>query len=128
MNDDPDRIPRTLEQFAAHLRQLTTCGDWVDAFAEGDAIGSEEAAFIVGCSPQTIRRKAAEAAAAGRPIGIWFAQSLWLISKRRLLADIEKRDGRHERLAAESRAKEYAKMNAPPQNSAEMDAPQQAHG
>jgi hypothetical protein len=40
-----------------------------------------------------------------------------LISKRRLLDDIEKREGRPGRLAAESRAKKYAEMNAPLQNS-----------
>jgi hypothetical protein len=117
MTDDPDRIPRMLEQMAAELRRLPACGDWVDGFVEHDAIGTDEAAFIANCSAQTIRRRAAEATAAGRPIGVWFAQSVWLISKRRLLDDIEKREGRPGRLAAESRAKKYAEMNAPLQNS-----------
>jgi hypothetical protein len=130
MTDDPDRIPRMLEQMAAELRQrpAAACGDWVSAFVDGDAIGTDEAAFIAKCSAQTIRRHAAEAAATDKPLGIWFAQSVWLISKTRLLAWIEEREGRSGRLAAESRARKYAEMRVPLQISNLMDAPQQAQG
>jgi hypothetical protein len=128
MTDDPDRIPRMLEQMAAELRRLPACGDWVDGFVEHDAIGTDEAAFIANCSAQTIRRHAAEAAATDKPLGIWFAQSVWLISKTRLLVWIEEREGRPGRLAAESRARKYAQMRVPLQISNLMDAPQQAQG
>ena len=114
--DDPiDDLPELLERAATELRQLAApaCGDWVDAFVEGDAIGTDFAAYICDCSAQTIRRRATDAAAAGKPIGVWFAQSVWLISKRRLLDDIERDQGRPGRLVAETRAAQYAKMNVP---------------
>jgi hypothetical protein len=111
MFTDPDRIPRALERIAEELRQQPSAGDWVDAFAERDAIGTDEAGFIADCSAQTIRRRASEATASGKPIGIWFAQSVWVISKRRLLDDIEARDGLPGRLAAISRADKYVALN-----------------
>jgi hypothetical protein len=113
--DDPIELPELLERAAAELRQLQTwaSGDWVDAFVDGDAIGTDCAAFICGCSAQTIRRRATDAAAEGRPLGVWFARSVWLISKRRLLDDIERADGRPGRLVAETRAAQYAKLNVP---------------
>jgi hypothetical protein len=114
--DDP--IARSLDELAATLRQRPACGDWVAAFFDGDAIGTDEAAFIEGCSAQTIRRRAAEASAIGKPIGVWFASAVWLISKRRLLDDIEKRKGRPGLLAAMSRAEKYAEMRARQQTAA----------
>src|SRR5882672_8931983 len=101
MPDDPNHLAQRLDLIATELRQLPACGDWIDAFASHDAISSDEAALIAGCSAQTIRRRATEAAEIGQPIGIWFASAVWLISKRRLLDDIEKRKGRPGRLAAE---------------------------
>jgi hypothetical protein len=108
-------LAELLERAAGKLRQLPApvCSDWVDAFVEGDAIGTDFAGYICNCSAQTIRRRATDAAAAGKPLGIWFAQSVWLISKRRLLDDIEREEGRPGRLVAETRAAQYAKMNAP---------------
>jgi hypothetical protein len=115
--NDPDRVPRMLEQIAAELRQpRPACGDWVSAFASGDALGTDGAAYVANCSAQTIRRRATEAAASGNPIGVWFAQSVWLISLARLLDWIEEHEGRPGRLAAMTRAKKYAALNAPLQN------------
>ena len=87
------------------MDNLAPSGDWVDAFVEHDCIGTDEAAFIADASRQTIRRHAAEAAAAGRPIGVCIARSVWLISLRRLLDWIEQNDGRPALVAAEARAK-----------------------
>jgi hypothetical protein len=118
MPDDPVHLAERLDQVAAELRQLPQCGDWVSAFASGDAVGTDFAAYVCDCSPQTIRRRASDAAATDNPLGVWFAQSVWLISLARLLDDIEKRDGRHGRLAAMSRAAKYAEMRAPLQMTA----------
>src|SRR5258706_16164387 len=110
MPNDPDQLAKRIDEIAAELRQLPACGDWIDAFTSHDAISSDEAAFIAGCSAQTIRRRATEAAEIGQPIGISFASAVWLISKRRLLDYIETHKGRSGRLAAESRAEKYAKL------------------
>jgi hypothetical protein len=114
-------LAKLLERAAAELRQLAAPADWVDAFVDGDAIGTDFAAYICDCSAQTIRRRATDAAAAGKPLGIWFAQSVWLISKRRLLDDIEREEGRPGRLVAETRAAQYAKMNAPLQKAPALE-------
>jgi hypothetical protein len=123
-----DEAASMLARAAEELRHrpATPCGDWVTAFSEGDAIGTDEAAFIACCSAQKIRRQATKAAETDKPLGVWFAQSVWLISRARLLNAIEEREGRPGRLAAMSRAAKYAEMRAPQQNSHDMDAPQQA--
>jgi hypothetical protein len=115
---DPDLITRmeaaTAEAVAA-LRTVPASSDWVSAFGDGDAIGTDEAAHIWNCVPETVRRRAEAAAGTDRPLGIWFAQSVWLISKARLLDTIEVREGLSGRLAAVSRAKKFAEMRAQPQ-------------
>ena len=122
------KLPEIAQEFAAARPAAGAYGDWVSAFVEGDAIGTDEAAFIAGCSAQKIRRQATEAAATDKPLGVWFAQSVWLVSKTRLIDAIEERKGRPERLAAMSRAAKYAEMRPPQQNSNILDAPQQAEG
>src|SRR5882724_1322247 len=117
MPDDRDQLATRIDQIAVELRQLPPCTDWVAAFVDGDAVGTDEAAFVANCSAQTIRRRAIEAAAIGKPIGVWFAKSVWMISLARLLDAIEEREGRSERLSAMSRAEKYAKLSAPQQNS-----------
>ena len=82
-------------------------GDWVDEWVEGDAIRTDEAAFIAGCSAQTVRRDAAAAAAIGKPIGRLISKSVWLISRRRLLNWIEGTEGLPARVEAEARAEKY---------------------
>ena len=67
------------------LEKLAPGGDWVDAWIEGDAIGTDEAAFIYGCSAQTVRRTAVAASLAGNPIGRQMLKSVWLISRRRFI-------------------------------------------
>lgn len=78
-------------------------GDWIDAYRDGEAITTDIAAHLAGCSPQTVRRRAAEAAAAGQPIGVLVAQSAWLISLRRWLDDIERHEGLPGLVAAKAR-------------------------
>src|ERR1700759_5374282 len=93
MSGERHDIMRELRRQLDRLDDLAPSGDWVDAFVEHDCIGTDEAAFIADASRQTIRRHAAEAAAAGRPIGVCIARSVWLISLRRLLDWIEQNDG-----------------------------------
>jgi hypothetical protein len=88
--------------------------DWLDSWAEGEAITTDEAARIDGCSPETIRRRAGEASDIGEPIGALFAAT-WLISLPRLLRDIERRKGLHARLAAETEVKKLIQSRASPQ-------------
>jgi hypothetical protein len=115
---DPDLIARmeaaTAEAVAA-LRKVPVSSDWVSAFGDGDAIGTDEAAYIWNCVPETVRRRAEAAAGTDHPLGIWFARSVWLISKARLLDAIEARDGLPGRLAAMSRAAQYTEFGARPQ-------------
>ena len=98
-------IKREVRRQLDRLDNLALTGDWVDAFVEHDCIGTDDAAFIADASRQTIRRHAAEAAAAGRPIGVCIARSVWLISLRRLLDWIGQNDGLPALVAAEARAK-----------------------
>jgi hypothetical protein len=116
MADSPDLV-RLLDQVTAAWRQRAPCGDWVSAFAGGDAIGTDAAGFIANCSAQTIRRHATDAALTEKPIGVWFAQSVWLISLARLLDKIEATQGLPARLAAQSRAEKYVALRAPLQTS-----------
>jgi hypothetical protein len=108
---DRDQLITRLLQMLTGLGWSPPVGHWTRAYVAGDAIGTDEAAYIAGCSPQTIRRRAAEAEATANPLGAWFAQSVWLISKQLLLDDIERREGRHGRNAAISRAEKYATLN-----------------
>jgi hypothetical protein len=89
-----------LDELRERLKSVETTGDWVDDFAAGEVLRTDEAAFIAGSSSETIRRRCIEAADAGHPIGVLIAKSVWLLSKRRLLDDIERREGKAESCAA----------------------------
>jgi hypothetical protein len=115
MADDPRHLAQRLEEIAAELRQRPRVRDWVDAYNDGEAFGSDVAAFICGCSPDTIRRRADAAAAAGQPLGILNA-GVWLFDLHRLLNWIEQHQGLPARLAAESRARKNAEMRLSLQN------------
>jgi hypothetical protein len=104
-----------LAELGARLQPMEPAGDWVDAFDGGEVLRTDQAAFIAGTSDETVRRRCVEAADTGRRIGILFARAVWLVSKRRLLDDIERRDGRSARLAAETRAEKLFKTRPPPQ-------------
>jgi hypothetical protein len=110
-----ERLEAVSSEAVAVLRTRPASSDWVSAFEDGDAIGTDEAAYIWNCVPETVRRRAEAAAGTNHPLGIWFAQSVWLISKARLLDAIEIRDGLPGRLAAMSRATKYAELRAQPQ-------------
>jgi hypothetical protein len=112
---DDREIADRLTELATALRQRAPVRDWVDAFNDGSAFGSEVAAFICGRSPDTVRRWAAEAAAEGQPLGILQA-GVWLFDEQRLLNFIERRHGKPARLAAETRARKSAEMRLSLQN------------
>jgi hypothetical protein len=106
---------------ATALRQRAPGGDWVDAFCDGDAVATDIAAFVAGCSTSTIRRLCVETAKAGHPIGVLIAGSNWLVSLRRLLAQIEQSDGRPAYLAAQTRANKIADLKLRDQTSIRFD-------
>jgi hypothetical protein len=111
--DEQERIARALEQITAQVRQLPPSNDWVDAYGAGDAVNSDAAGFIADVSSATIRRRATEAAACGKPLGILIAGSIWLISKRRLIDWIRDHEGEHAALCAMTRATKLTQMSAP---------------
>jgi hypothetical protein len=110
-----EKIADRLIELAEALQRRAPLRDWVDAFRAGDVLSSDEAGFISSCSADTIRRRADAAAEKGHPIGILHAD-IWMIDLPRLLDWIEAKEGRHARLAAESRAKQNAVLRSPPQN------------
>lgn len=115
MNDHL-RLAKSLETTAERLRMYVAKGDWVDAYRGGELITTDVAAFVVDVSTETIRRRAAEAAQSGHPIGIQ-PGTIWLISLARLLDWIELHEGRPARLFAETRARQIAEMRPQPRNS-----------
>jgi len=111
--NEQEHIARTLEQITTQVRQLPPSNDWVDAYCTGDAINSDQAGVIADVSSATIRRRATEAAARGKPLGILVAGSIWLISKRRLIDWIRDHEGEHAALCAMTRATKLTEMSAP---------------
>ena len=97
---DADLLAELATRLAGSAKPAT---DWVDAFDAAELLRSDEAAAIADVSSETIRRRCVEAADIGKPLGVHFA-GVWLVSRERLLCDIERRRGRSERLAAETRA------------------------
>jgi hypothetical protein len=86
-------------------------GDWLAQYcaSDGDVINTDEAAYVLGCHRDTARSRAERAARTEKPIGILIAGATWWFSEIRLLDSIEAESGRHERLAAETRAAEMRK-------------------
>ena len=115
---DADLLAELATRLAGSAKPAT---DWVDAFDAAELLRSEEAAAIADVSSETIRRRCVEAADIGKPLGVHFA-GVWLVSRERLLCDIERRRGRSERLAAETRAEKVMKTRAPPQISSRFVA------
>jgi hypothetical protein len=105
-----------LEAAAVILRQCAPGRDWLDQLldADGDALKSDEAGFIADVHPDTMRRRAEAAAAAGKPIGILLAGAMWIFSLRRLLDAIEAKAGLPTRLEAETRARKSRDLRASP--------------
>lgn len=121
MNDTVQEIAEQVRRHMDVLEKITLEGDWVDAWTEGDAIGTDEAAFISGCSTQTVRRMAASAALTGNPIGRQMSKSVWLISRRRLLDWMERHNGLPARVKAKARAEKW-KMDAQRQTSTPFES------
>jgi hypothetical protein len=117
-----DRIEAAAGEAAAALREIVQPRDWIDELCAdgGDALKSDDAAFIADVSSDTIRRYAAAAALAGHPIAVLVAGAMWLYSERRLLDWIEQHQGRPARLPAESRARKSRALRSLPQISAEI--------
>ncbi|WP_197082754.1 hypothetical protein [Bradyrhizobium sp. LTSP885] len=112
---DDREVANKLIELAGALQQHKPVRDWVDAHRDGTAFGSDVAAFISGCSTDTVRRRAVDSAAVGQPLGILQA-GVWLFDLRRLLDWIERHQGLPARLAAETRAKKNAEMQVSMQN------------
>jgi hypothetical protein len=111
--DEQEHIAGALEQITAQVRQLLPSNDWVDAYGTGDAVNCDAAAFIADVSSATIRRRATEAAAYGKPLGILIAGSIWLISTRRLIDWIRDHEGEHAALCEMTRATKLTQMSGP---------------
>lgn len=109
--DDRDLVA----EVASRMARSRAAGDWVDGF---ELLTSDEAALIAECSTETVRRRAAAAAANGRRIGRQFA-TIWIISLSRLLDHIECTEGKPARLAAQTRAEKLSKTRSSPQLSSQ---------
>jgi hypothetical protein len=114
MSDDVQQITQEVRRQLDRLDKLAPGGDWVDEWVEGDAIRTDEAASIAGCSMQTVRRTAVAASLAGKPIGRLISKAVWLISRRRLLDWIEHNEGLPARVEAVARAEKYKNGCAAP--------------
>jgi hypothetical protein len=108
-------IANRLTGLAAAVQRRPPVRDWVDAYCEGSAFGSEVAAAIFGCSTDTAVRRANAAAEKGQPLGILLAGT-WLFDRERVLAWIEREEGKPGRLEAETRAaRKNAELRSSPQ-------------
>jgi hypothetical protein len=113
--DDPRSIAKALHRAADSVAKFDAgVGSWIE---QRDVISSDQAAAAALCSAATVRRRAAELAEIGRPIGLCIGGT-WLISKARWLADIKRRDGKPAMLEAKSRADKSTAMSASAQISA----------
>ena len=114
MSGERHDIMREVHRLLDQLGKVAPGGDWVDEWVEGDAIRTDEAASIAGCSMQTVRRTAVAASLAGKPIGRLISKAVWLISRRRLLDWIEHNEGLPARVEAVARAEKYKNGCAAP--------------
>jgi hypothetical protein len=115
MTDVIGHLEAAVAEAVVALRQITPGRDWIDQLvdSDGDALKSDEAGFVAGVHPDTMRRRAEAAALTINPIAVLMAGALWLFSERRILASIEIREGLPARLAAETRAKKSRDLRAP---------------
>jgi DNA-binding XRE family transcriptional regulator len=106
-SDVQSEIADTLEQCVQKLRQQPPQQGWIFEFRAGAVLTTSQAADVADVSAQTIRTWCEASDETERPLGFLIAD-LWLVDLGELLHQIELRRGRHDRLAAESRAKKYA--------------------
>lgn len=110
MRPDLNQLLREFEEYARRFRELLELAaasagtDWFELFATGEILTTSDAGRIAGLSSEQIRKRCVQTAEVGQPIGVQ-TPSTWLVSKKRLLEDIEEYQGRHNRLVAETRAK-----------------------
>jgi hypothetical protein len=97
---------------ALRSQAQTPVRDWLAQYlaGDGDVLNTDEAAYVLGCHRDTARSRADRAARTDKPIAILVAGATWLFSEIHLLDSIVGESGRHERLAAETRASEMRKL------------------
>ncbi len=122
MRPDPDQLLREFDAWARRFRELleqelekasSAPTDWFRLFATGEILTTEQAGRIAGLSSEMIRKRCVRTAEVGQPIGVQ-TPSTWLVSKQRLLDDIEQYHDKHSRLQAETRAREMLEARATP--------------
>jgi hypothetical protein len=106
-------ITSSLEQALALLRQLEKDEDVIASILAGDALNLDQAADVWQCSDEKVRRECERRATWNEPLGVKLG--CWIVGKRRLLDLIERHDGKHARLVAEDRAKQYVSLTPPSQ-------------
>jgi hypothetical protein len=113
---DQNRIIVQLLQLLAELGWTPPpTGDVIDQILAGGVLTTSQAADACDASDTTIHRWLQDAAEKGKPLGV-LSPAGYIIGKDRLLAYIEREQGRHARLVAESRGRKYADVwSRPPQ-------------
>jgi hypothetical protein len=105
---------------AIELPELAEAPSLFDIFASGEILTCRRAGLIRGLSSEQSRKRCVHTAEVGQPIGIR-TDSIWLISKKRLLEDIEEYEGPYARLVAEDRARKLHLMWTSPPGITEID-------
>src|SRR6266404_2022128 len=101
-----------LERAMAKLNQRPLQRGWIAQFCNGEVLTASEAAYVAHVTAETVRRWCEAADGTDRPLG-YLIGSLWLVDLPTLLRLIEKRggnQGKHDRLAAEDRAKKLPRI------------------
>jgi hypothetical protein len=106
---DPRSIAEALHRAADSVARLDAVSDWVDD--DGELLLSTEAAMLAGVTPETVRRWASD-----HRLGRCFANSVWIISARRLFEFIERTKGKSAMLEARSRRKTLQSASSPEQS------------
>jgi hypothetical protein len=99
------RINASIEQLMEDLRQLKR-SDYVISLIQGGTFTLEEAADVWECSIEKIRKECERAARTRNPLGVKRVNG-WIIGKPQLFELIERKDGKPERIEAETRARKY---------------------
>lgn len=100
-------------EMLAQLGWMPPSGDVIDQIATGGLLTTAQAATICEVSGQTICRWNEDASRRGKPIGL--KQVTWLLGTERLLDYVEKQDGLHARVKAESRLRQFWPIWSGPQ-------------
>ena len=102
-------VTALLEQALEKLNQRPSQRGWIAQFRNGEVLTASEAGYVAAVTPETIRRWCEAADSTDQALGFLIG-SLWLVDLPALLRVMEKRGGKHDRLAAEDRAKKLARI------------------